>query len=58
LDWNAEEEVLVYTGSQSLLDAPAIGRQEFEIGQDTGWESEADTFSGEDSGLENNQSGS
>jgi sporulation protein YlmC with PRC-barrel domain len=58
LDWSAEEEVLVYTGSQSLLDAPAIGRQEFEIGQDTGWESEADTFWGEDSGLENNQSGS
>ncbi|MEW5957277.1 MAG: PRC-barrel domain-containing protein [Chloroflexota bacterium] len=43
VDWNAAEQVLIYTGSQLLEQAPAIGLEEFQSGP-TNWQSKVDSF--------------
>jgi len=46
LEWNAEEGVFIYTGSQPLEDAPTIDLEQFELDQSFNWMSEADSFWG------------
>jgi sporulation protein YlmC with PRC-barrel domain len=47
LEWNAEEAVLVYTGSESLDQAPTINLDELLSDQSTtDWKSQADSFWG------------
>jgi hypothetical protein len=46
VEWNAEEGVLIYTGSQLLEDAPTIDLEQFELDQSFSWMSEADSFWG------------
>jgi sporulation protein YlmC with PRC-barrel domain len=47
LEWNAEETVLFYTGSESLDQAPAINLDELLSDQSTtDWKSQADSFWG------------
>jgi hypothetical protein len=55
VEWNAEEAVLIYTGSESLEQAPTVNLDEIESDQiiSSDWMSEADSFWGlEDSPSE------
>lgn len=54
-DWNVEEGVLIYTGSQSLDEAPAIDLEQFELDPNFGWLSEADSFWGVEESPESEQ---
>jgi hypothetical protein len=45
VDWNGEEEVLIYTGSESLEEAPALSFEAIESGG-FDWTSEADSYWG------------
>jgi sporulation protein YlmC with PRC-barrel domain len=53
LEWNAEEAVLIYTGSESLDQAPTINLNEIVSDPSmTDWKSEADSFWGVGSDVE------
>jgi sporulation protein YlmC with PRC-barrel domain len=53
VEWNAEEGVLIYTGSESLEQAPTLSFDEIESGS-SNWKSQADSFWGlEDEDIDN-----
>ena len=57
--WNAQQQMLIYTSSKSLEQAPTISMEQFQSGQ-TNWQSKADSFWGQQSNVnsQNNNMGS